>query len=458
MAPGVVVAEADECPARSRIHVRRPLPGEIRQEDQAVGPGADRRRFLAQQGVGPRRPGQAGLVAQPAQRQPRREDRPQNVVDARHGVDEDMQTRIGGDPAARRPDRDEDLPAAARRDRGHPRPQQAVADGLGRLVGTAGDHRDTGRQAQRGGGFRQQRPGHVRRLQHFREDALRQPGRRQDRRGPAPPGDVEHAAAGGIADLGSDAPGQAQPDVILGEDDPAYPGQALRLVARQPEQRGAHEARRRERARQPGVTLRPQRSRQGGAFGGAALVGPDDGRAKRRAGFIEQNRAVHLAAEADGGDIGASGRRDRLARRADRRLPPGLRILLGAVGGGLEHRVLPPGDGQDPGRFGIEQHGFGARRPDVKTQQQRHGGLPGGVPATGSWLRRTSANYSRHDRPGKKLRAASRPGIVLRGRDSLLPAQQPGERNLLSGRAPGRPAGHHSLSVTKRASTGCSPP
>jgi hypothetical protein len=65
--------------------------------------------------------------------------------------------------------RSENLAAAADGDRRHARRDQPIAERLSRLIGAAGCHRYASLQSQRIGGIRQQRPRHIRRLDHIRE-------------------------------------------------------------------------------------------------------------------------------------------------------------------------------------------------------------------------------------------------------------------------------------------------
>ena len=126
----------------------------------------------------------------------------------------------------------------------------------------------------------------------------------EELRAPAAVGDVEQQRARGVADLGRVGPGQAVADVVLGQEDLADPLPGPRLVLAEPEQL------RRGEAGQCGVGDHPDQGLAApgplldlGALGRGPLVVPEQGGADHPALAVEEDRAVHLPAQADPGDV-----------------------------------------------------------------------------------------------------------------------------------------------------------
>ncbi|MFN8451053.1 MAG: hypothetical protein U0521_21365 [Anaerolineae bacterium] len=151
-----------------------------------------------------------------------------------------------------------------------------------------------------------------------------------------------------------------------------YAIQQRRVVVAQPEQRRSHEAGRGQRPGDGCIAARAEHPHQLDTFGGAALVGPHNRRVDRLVFRVEHDRAVHLPAQPDGAHVALTALGDHPAHHRYRRLPPVVRVLLGAVGRGLVDRVFLLGDGFDFARLAVEQDRLDARCPDVDTQQQRH--------------------------------------------------------------------------------------
>ena len=84
-----------------------------------------------------------------------------------------------------------------------------------------------------------------------------------------------------------------------------------------------------------------------GALGAGALVVPEDAGAQRLAGRIQRHQPVHLAAEADAGDVGRvdAGLRQDGANTLDRAVPKQGGILLGPERLRCLERVLGGGHG-----------------------------------------------------------------------------------------------------------------
>ena len=122
---------------------------------------------------------------------------------------------------------------------------------------------------------------------------------------PAAVGDVEQERPRGVADLGRVGAGEPVADVILGQEDLADPVPVRGLVLADPEELGGGEA------GQGGVGDHPDQGLAAagplldlGALGGGPLVVPEQGGADHLAVGVEEDRAVHLAAQADARDVG----------------------------------------------------------------------------------------------------------------------------------------------------------
>ncbi len=84
-------------------------------------------------------------------------------------------------------------------------------------------------------------------------------------------------------------------------------------------------------------------------LGMRAAVIPENGRAQRTAVRTKQGGPVHLARKADAADLGHFARMGggKLIDGADRRLDPGIRILLGPQRRGVRQRKLARGRRDD---------------------------------------------------------------------------------------------------------------
>ena len=206
----------------------------------------------------------------------------------------------------------------------------------------------------------------LRRLVHGREPFARNRERVCDFLGPAPAGDVEEQRARRVGDVGRVLPGEAQPDVVLGQQDVADPGVDVRLVPSQPQQLRSGEARKRTVARQRDQTLEPEQLLDLGALGACALVVPEDRRTKHAIRFVEADEAVHLAREPHAGRLDAERRQRLLAR-----LPPVLGILLRPARLRRRERVALLGRGDHVARR-RDRKRFHAGRPDVDPDEVFH--------------------------------------------------------------------------------------
>ena len=180
----------------------------------------------------------------------------------------------------------------------------------------------------------------------------------------------------------------------------------LRLVVPQPEDfRGGEAGQRRV-----GDQLDQVRTAAGAALdflalGGGPLIVPEDGAANDLVVLVEKHRAVHLAREPDRLDVGRFelGLGHRLADRADRRLPPIVRVLLAPKRLGEVAGVGLHGRGEDRAPL-VDGQGLGARGADVDAEIGAHGG---DFPMGGSFPER--GRLARPDKGGRDARALGNP-------------------------------------------------
>ena len=170
----------------------------------------------------------------------------------------------------------------------------------------------------------------------------------------------------------------------------------LRLVVAEPEDLGRREA----GERGVGDHLDELLAAAGAALdlvalGGGALVVPEQGGADHLAGFVEEHRAVHLAGEADGGDVGGLelGLLHDGADDLHRGLPPVLGVLLAPQRLGVGARVAGAGRGEDAA-VGGDGEALGSGGADVDAETGGHGEglrLEAWRLETGDWTRREQA-------------------------------------------------------------------
>ena len=105
------------------------------------------------------------------------------------------------------------------------------------------------------------------------------------------------------------------------------------------------------------------------AFGGGALVAPQDSRTQHLVVFVQHNKRMHLTGQpnaAHGSGVCAALLKHGARAGADR-LPPVLRILFRPAVLGLCHRIFHSfGCSNMP--VGIKQDGFRTRGPDVDSK------------------------------------------------------------------------------------------
>ena len=141
---------------------------------------------------------------------------------------------------------------------------------------------------------------------------------------------IQQLHAGCVAHICGVFAGETEPDIILGQHDMAAGGENLGLVVFNPEKLGQTEAGQRGVAGDGKKLFRAQARVDLFAFRRAALIAPENGGAKRPAVFVQQRDAVHLAAQADGGNgfrlYAALG--DCFADAGEGRLRPVVRVLF----------------------------------------------------------------------------------------------------------------------------------
>ena len=132
----------------------------------------------------------------------------------------------------------------------------------------------------------------------------RQPGARDVERGehlvaPAPVRHVEEERSRRVGDVDCELTFEAQPHVVLRQQDVCDPLVRLRFVGAQPEQLRRGEAGQRTVAGQRDQPLEPDAFLDLGALLRGALVVPEDCRAQHPLLRVERDETVHLAREAD---------------------------------------------------------------------------------------------------------------------------------------------------------------
>ena len=227
------------------------------------------------------------------------------------------------------------------------------------------------------------------------------PGRVQHLLRPRPMGDIEKGRAAGVGHFRRVNPGQLEAQIVLGQQDLGDFRVGLRLVVAQPDDL---------RGREPGQdgvadvfdeVLAPDLGGDPVALGLGALVAPEQGGPQDLVVPVQKHRPVHLAAEADAGDLfGAHPRLfQHVPGRADGRVPPVGGVLLGPQGAGRGQRVLlrVRGDGlafrRDQQRFSatgavvqseIVGHKFSfVTRPSNRAKESQVSALSDAQPANG---------------------------------------------------------------------------
>ena len=224
-----------------------------------------------------------------------------------------------------------------------------VADRAGRLIARAADNRRARLQPCVLGDQFADPARDLWRFDHAWQQAAVDAELVNQRVGPAAIDDVEQRRPRGVGDVAGELTGEAEPDIVLRQQDLPGPLVCRRLVVAHPQQLGGGEAR---------------QHRVGGLFedhlgpGGvvdpihlslAALVAPDQRRSDDMVIGVEQHQPVHLAREADGGDIVRGDIRlaEHFANCLLGGLPPVLRTLLSPQRPRHVHLFMRGGDGVD---------------------------------------------------------------------------------------------------------------
>jgi len=253
----------------------------------------------------------------------------------------------------------------------------AVADGAGGLIATAAHHRNTGHQATGPGGLLRQNARDFGRLVDRRQQGRIDVEQAQEFLGPAAALDVQQERARGVADFGGKLAGQAVADVVLRQENLRGALINARLVSADPEDLRRREARE-GRVRDHAEETAPTAGRPGDlvALGAGPLIVPEDRAAKDPAAPVEEDGAVHLARQADAGDLDGPdlGRTKHLANTRPGRLPPILGVLLAPGGPGSVRGILDGGRRADAAAL-VHQEGLRAAGTDVDAEQIGHEGL-----------------------------------------------------------------------------------
>ena len=316
--------EAGERGPRQRVRMRGALARQVGLEEEALRAG--RPAFgLGDQPVV--RLARREHVPKPAERPCRRQHHAHCVPGVRRRMAEDVRPTLrvgdrlgqGGEDDPRGPQDDRDGPGSD-----HPHAQRS-----GRLIACACRDGDSGRRLGRA----------RRRLERRGE-----PGRRELEGGehlvaPAAAGDVEEQRPRRVCDVGRALAGEREPDVVLRQEDVRDSLVRLGLVAAKPKELGRREAGESAVARELEQAAEADPLLDLAALGAGALVVPEDGRPEHALVGVEGDEPVHLAGEADSGDVVDGERSEGLLGRA----PPVFRVLLGPAGAGHRQWILALG-------------------------------------------------------------------------------------------------------------------
>ena len=172
---------------------------------------------------------------------------------------------------------------------------------------------------------------------------------------PAPVRDVEEQGAGSVRYVGRQLSGKAEADKILGEKKVRHALEGSGFVIANPQELGRAESGEGGVGNVLNKPFRPHPAGDPIALRLAALIAPNQGRAKKPPSSVEQYDAVHLAGKTDGGDVRAGkaelarGRRESRSRPLSTN-PPGLAppTPAWACGSPLDPRLPhPPRDRLD---------------------------------------------------------------------------------------------------------------
>ena len=228
--------------------------------------------------------------------------------------------------------------------------QDAHADGARALVARAGYHGRSGGEAGEPRRAFADARAHFRRFIHLGEPAF------GNARGfghflrPAAVGHVEQQRSRGLLHVDGELAGEPVAHVVLGAHDVADLREDLRLMRLDPQQLGEGEVGQRGIAGELDQALVADLLGQPVAFGLGAGVAPDERGAQDLAVFIEHDRAVHLAGEANRRDGLARFRSvgERFANGILGGAPPVLGILFGPAGvRGAEGRMRARGSADE---------------------------------------------------------------------------------------------------------------
>ena len=375
MGLGVAQTQTDEACPQVRLHVGRALPGQKGQEEQPIQPGLHRLGHVRQRGVA--LTGE-DLVAQPAQRQPGREDGGFLVPGIRQAVTEEVQAQVR--VMARLAQWGKELPARADSAGDCARLHHALGQRLGRNVTGPQRHRRAGQQPAGGSHLGQQAARRRARRLDLRQSIHGQIKLVQQLRGPAPHVRVEQQGGGSIGRLAGRRPGEAEAGVIFWQQQQARAARRFRLVLGKPGPGGQHETGRQRVAGPGGQPLAADAPGQRAHLLRGALVSPQDGGPQRLATCVQADQRVHLPGQPQPGHLARMDARlaDCLFAAGQRGRQPIRRVLLCPTRARCVDGVFAPGPGQQP-PGAVNHHRFRAGSADVEADEVRrgHGGGEG---------------------------------------------------------------------------------
>ena len=253
-------------------------------------------------------------------------------------------------------------------------PDDAGAHSAAGVVGPAADDGRAGLQSHVRGHLLRHAAADVDGFESGRQELRGQAYGVQHGAGPATVPYVKQQGTRGVGDFHGEFAGHAEPDVVLGQQNLLDAVIDIRFVVADPDQLGRGEAFEGRIGHPVHQVLFASLFRDPAALIGRPRIAPQDGRPEHLVPFIQQDRTVHLARQADPGDGfgrhagGAHG----FAHCVRRRAPPVRRILFGPVGTGRVQGDLLEGPGRQAAPF-VDDDRLDPRGADVDADQVSHG-------------------------------------------------------------------------------------
>ena len=243
--------------------------------------------------------------------------------------------------------RDEDRPRGPEADVAAAFSDDTGPDGRSGIVSCSGDHFDRLRQAQFRRDFRQQRPDAVIAFKELRHPAFLHAADFQHLVRPALVLYIQQQHAGGIGIVAGMHAREAVIDIVLRQHDFPDAGKVLRFIFLHPEElRGCKSGKGNVRRELGELFLSDLRIEPDGLLFRASVV-PQDGGTDDPVPRVQGDKAVHLAAAANPGDLCSVNVRCQFPDSGKGLPDPVLRILFGPAGLREMQRIIPGDHIQD---------------------------------------------------------------------------------------------------------------